>query len=101
MKNSLQNHEKLSDPLELKHLKTLIDNLHQNLSNNNNSVDIENLKSLVSTLSKSINSTTERYNFLLDRYLLLKRSNAALSDELNWLRDQLDDLHPQYDASDE
>ncbi|NLN63231.1 MAG: hypothetical protein GX146_10175 [Myxococcales bacterium] len=33
-----------------------------------------------------------RYNAWKDRYVLLKRANAVLVDEVSWLRDQLDDL---------
>ena len=47
---------------------------------------------IVEQLEDRFTATQQKYELLKDRYALLKRSNAALCDELVWLRDQLDDL---------
>jgi hypothetical protein len=47
---------------------------------------------VVEQLEEQFTATRQKYDLLKDRYALLKRSNAALCDELVWLRDQLDDL---------
>jgi hypothetical protein len=47
---------------------------------------------VVEQLEEQFKATRQKYELLKDRYALLKRSNAALCDELVWLRDQLDDL---------
>ena len=47
---------------------------------------------VVEQLEDQFTATRQKYELLKDRYALLKRSNAALCDELVWLRDQLDDL---------
>ncbi len=47
---------------------------------------------VVEQLEEQFTTTRQKYELLKDRYALLKRSNAALCDELVWLRDQLDDL---------
>ena len=47
---------------------------------------------IIDQLEDCFANTQQKYELLKDRYALLKRSNAALCDELVWLRDQLDDL---------
>ena len=47
---------------------------------------------IVEQLTDRFDAVQQKYELLKDRYALLKRSNAALCDELVWLRDQLDDL---------
>ncbi|MBN2528770.1 MAG: hypothetical protein JXR76_20435 [Deltaproteobacteria bacterium] len=47
---------------------------------------------IVQQLEEHFSAAQQRYDLLKDRYSLLKRTNAALCDELVWLRDQLDDL---------
>ena len=81
-----------NDPLNLNQLFTLALHIKERLDTTQNNLDI---KDLISSLLEGLDKTNERYTFLKDRYSLLKRSNAALSDELVWLRDQLDDLQPQ------
>lgn len=48
---------------------------------------------IVDQLEDRFTATKQKYELLKDRYALLKRSNAALCDELVWLRDQIDDLN--------
>ena len=81
-----------NDPLNLNQLFTLASHIKESLDTTQNNLDIKNM---ISSLLEILDKTNERYTFLKDRYSLLKRSNAALSDELVWLRDQLDDLQPQ------
>ena len=83
----------LEDPLGLKSLKAVIERLSELKR------DTAAEKSggsrfvvLVDQLEKSYHNSLEKYQLLKDRYALLKRSNAALCDELVWLRDQLDDM---------
>lgn len=47
---------------------------------------------LVDQLEMAFQDSLSKYELLKDRYALLKRANATLSDELVWLRDQIDDL---------
>ena len=47
---------------------------------------------VVDQIETAMKDVQTRYELLKDRYALLKRSNAALCDELVWLRDQIDDL---------
>ncbi len=48
----------------------------------------------VDGLERALEMTTTKYELLRDRYALLKRSNSQLADEVQWLRDQCDDLYP-------
>ena len=50
---------------------------------------------LADDIERRFEDAAERYEMLRDRYALLKRLNAQLADELEWLRDQVDDLAAQ------
>ena len=86
--------EQSPDPLGLLRLKRAIAEIVE-LSSScaSSSGEISSLISdAVSALENAFRETEQKYEMLKDRYTLLKRSNAALSDELIWLRDQIDDL---------
>jgi archaellum component FlaC len=91
-----------SDSLGIKQLKVLLDSLAQIISNCQLSQnDRSKIDLSLSNINDSIETSLERFQLLKDRYSLLKRSNAALSDELIWLRDQLDDLQIYSDDNNE
>jgi hypothetical protein len=87
--------EQSPDPLGLLRLKRAIAEIVELSSScaSSSSGEISSLISdAVSALENAFRETEQKYEMLKDRYTLLKRSNAALSDELIWLRDQIDDL---------
>jgi hypothetical protein len=82
-----------SDPMGLESLSAVIQRLatlkKEAMSDGSTS---KRFALVVEQLEDKFLATQQKYELLKDRYALLKRSNAALCDELVWLRDQLDDL---------
>lgn len=83
----------IGDPMGLESLEKVISRLVE-LKNESSepAAGTTRFALVVEQLEDRFTSTKQKYDLLKDRYALLKRSNAALCDELVWLRDQLDDL---------
>lgn len=79
----------MADPLGMLALKDVVSRLIQLRDQGERP---ERWSLLVDQLEATFGRTAELYELLRDRYLLLKRNNSQLSDELGWLRDQVDDL---------
>ncbi|MBN2714948.1 MAG: hypothetical protein JXX14_03775 [Deltaproteobacteria bacterium] len=84
---------KINDPMGLDALAAVIDRLRALKAESEKQPSADKRFALiVEQLEDQFASVQQKYDLLKDRYSLLKRSNAALCDELVWLRDQLDDL---------
>ncbi|MBN2343298.1 MAG: hypothetical protein JXX29_08960 [Deltaproteobacteria bacterium] len=95
----MENSKTVIDPMGLEALEKVIDRLVQLKSESNEAPSGTTRFSLiVEQLEDRFLQTKQKYELLKDRYSLLKRSNAALCDELVWLRDQLDDLSSDGDV---
>jgi|LSQX01.2.fsa_nt_gb hypothetical protein len=81
------------DPLGLSSFKTLIKELHRQ-TQHRHAADpaVRACADIAKQMDAHLQKLENRYNAWKDRYVLLKRANAVLVDEVSWLRDQLDDL---------
>lgn len=88
-----QTKQATNDPMGLDALSAVVQRLVALRDETTSDMSANNRFSLiVAQLEERFAATQQKYDLLKDRYALLKRSNAALCDELVWLRDQLDDL---------
>lgn len=88
------------DPLGFKALEKVVQRLIElKQDSSGQEMGTTRFSIIVDQLSANFDDSQAKYALLKDRYSLLKRSNAALCDELVWLRDQLDDLCPPSEES--